>query len=112
NENGQSGTKSPSKSIKKLPGPPLATSNPAYSSCFKGKNNKILSILMMTGYVEHDRIQIQNNLWSFFIMCTFGDSKIMIEKAGRNERYLYKGETEQNPEICDEFIEYVLSKLT
>ncbi len=76
------------------------------------KNDKILDILMMPGYIQSDRIQIENNLWSFFIMCTFNDSKIMIGKAGNNEGYLFKGEKEQNPKIRDGFIEYILSKLT
>ncbi len=65
----------------------------------------------MMGYIEPDFIQIENNLWSFFTVCRFENSSIIIGKA-HHYKYMYKeGEPEENIEIRDDFIKYMFSKI-
>ncbi len=74
-------------------------------------NKKLLNILNMIGYIEPDFIQIENNLWSFFTVCRFENSSIIIGKA-HYYKYMYKeGEPEENIEIRDDFIKYMFSKI-
>ncbi|GAI47546.1 unnamed protein product, partial [marine sediment metagenome] len=64
-----------------------------------------------TGFVEPNFVQIENNLWSFFTICRFEKSNIIIGKAHEGNYIYRKSDPEKNPKVKEDFINYILTKL-
>lgn len=75
------------------------------------KDRKLLHFLHSRRFIMPESVQMENNRWSFFTICRLEKSMIEIKKAHEDKIYIYReDESEKNPKIRDEFIDYILSK--